>query len=96
MSRDLQDETYYQSNNKRVPVKWTAPEVSIQTINMHFLKKILHYPQAIHYRKYSTQSDVWSFGAVLYEIWSVGYKPFENYTNREVVIIIITVSCSSR
>ena len=27
MSRNLQDETYYKSTNKRIPVKWTAPEV---------------------------------------------------------------------
>ena len=27
MSRDLQDEAYYSSNSKRIPVKWTAPEV---------------------------------------------------------------------
>ena len=33
---------------------------------------------------YSTASDVWSFGAVLYEIWSLGQKPFEEIGNREV------------
>ena len=40
--------------------------------------------QALHYKKYSTASDVWSFGAVMYEIWSVGHKPFENETNVKV------------
>lgn len=47
---------------------------------------LLSYSQAIYFRKYTTQSDVWSFGAVLYEIWSVGYKPFEQYTNQEVLL----------
>ena len=41
-------------------------------------------PQALHYKKYSTGSDVWSFGCLMYEIWSLGHKPFEGYTNAEV------------
>ena len=27
---------------------------------------------------------MWSFGALLFEIWSLGHKPFEEYTNLEV------------
>ncbi|XP_041379173.1 ephrin type-A receptor 4a-like, partial [Gigantopelta aegis] len=40
-------------------------------------------PEALHFKRYSTASDVWSFGAVLYEIWSLGHKPFESYSNQE-------------
>ena len=29
---------------------------------------------------------MWSFGALLFEIWSLGHKPFEEYTNLEVDI----------
>ena len=36
MSRDLQDENYYISNSRRIPVKWTAPEV-----NLYLLKIII-------------------------------------------------------
>ena len=41
-------------------------------------------PEALNYHKYSTASDVWSYGCLLYEIWSLGHKPFEGVTNQEV------------
>ena len=41
-------------------------------------------PEALHYKKYSTASDVWSFGVVLYEIWTMGIKPYIHLTNNEV------------
>ena len=43
-------------------------------------------PEAVNYRKYSTASDVWSFGCLVYEIWSMGCKPFMEMTNFEVHI----------
>ena len=41
-------------------------------------------PEALNYRKYSTASDVWSYGILLYEIWAMGIKPFQDCTNNEV------------
>lgn len=41
-------------------------------------------PEAVYYRKYSTASDVWSYGCLLYEIWSLGNKPFANCSNTQV------------
>ena len=41
-------------------------------------------PEALNYRKYSSTSDVWSYGILLYEIWALGYKPYHELTNSEV------------
>ena len=45
-------------------------------------------PEAVHYRKYSTASDIWSYGCLLYEIWSLGKMPFDNCSNSEVLEIV--------
>ena len=40
--------------------------------------------QALTHRRYSTKSDVWSFGVVLFEIWSIGKKPYSGTSNAGV------------
>eukprot|EP00731_Ephydatia_muelleri_P029188 Em0020g832a len=45
-------------------------------------------PEAFTYNKYSIMSDVWSFGTVMYEIWSCGHRPFDGCTNTEIIRII--------
>ena len=52
-------------------------------------------PEALGYKKYSTASDVWSFGVVLYEIWTLGIKPFSQMTNNEVMFLSIGLSMIS-
>ena len=46
-------------------------------------------PEALHKRKYSTASDIWSYGCLLYEIWSLGCKPFHDISNAQVLIRLI-------
>ena len=41
-------------------------------------------PESVFYKKYSTSSDVWSYGMLMYEIWSLGNKPFGDLQPREV------------
>ena len=44
-------------------------------------------PEVFSYKKYSSASDVWSFGCVMYEIWSLGHKPFGRISNVEVLLV---------
>ena len=42
-------------------------------------------PEAIMYAKFTLHSDVWSFGVVLWEIFSYGAQPYYSLSNEEVV-----------
>uniref|UniRef100_G3PAB9 Ephrin type-A receptor 8 n=1 Tax=Gasterosteus aculeatus aculeatus TaxID=481459 RepID=G3PAB9_GASAC len=42
-------------------------------------------PEAIAYRKFSSSSDVWSYGVVMWEVTSYGERPYWNLTNRDVI-----------
>ncbi|MBN3303798.1 TXK kinase, partial [Amia calva] len=42
-------------------------------------------PEVFHYNKYSSKSDVWSFGVLMWEIFTEGRMPFENKSNPTVV-----------
>ncbi|XP_076842367.1 tyrosine-protein kinase TXK-like [Brachyhypopomus gauderio] len=42
-------------------------------------------PEVLHYSKYSSKSDVWSFGVLMWEVFSDGRTPFGNKSNAEVV-----------
>jgi len=42
-------------------------------------------PEAIAFRKFTSSSDVWSFGIVTWEILTYGERPYWNWSNQEVI-----------
>ncbi|XP_061696045.1 ephrin type-A receptor 4-like isoform X2 [Syngnathoides biaculeatus] len=42
-------------------------------------------PEAIAYRKFTTASDVWSYGIVMWEVISYGERPYWDMNNQDVI-----------
>uniref|UniRef100_A0ABK0L3K4 Receptor tyrosine kinase-like orphan receptor 2 n=1 Tax=Rattus norvegicus TaxID=10116 RepID=A0ABK0L3K4_RAT len=45
-------------------------------------------PEAVMYGKFSIDSDIWSYGVVLWEVFSYGLQPYCGYSNQDVVEMI--------
>jgi len=45
-------------------------------------------PESIFFGKFSGESDVWSYGVLLWEVYSYGLQPYYGYSNQEVIEMI--------
>ena len=52
-------------------------------------------PEAVFFQKYSEKSDVWSYGMTLFEIWTLGDKPWGSATNEKIIETLSTMTCIS-
>ena len=41
-------------------------------------------PESISYGKFTLESDIWSYGVVLWEIYAYGKQPYYGHSNKEV------------
>ncbi|CAH1390954.1 unnamed protein product [Nezara viridula] len=46
-------------------------------------------PESVTYGRFTLESDIWSFGVVLWEIYSLGKQPYFGHSNEEVVKLIL-------
>ncbi|KAM9565456.1 ephrin type-B receptor 5 isoform 3-T6 [Guaruba guarouba] len=42
-------------------------------------------PEAVQYRKFTSSSDVWSYGIVMWEVMSYGERPYWDMSNQDVI-----------
>lgn len=46
-------------------------------------------PESVVYGRFTLESDIWSYGVVLWEIYTYGKQPHYGHTNEEVVKLIL-------
>uniref|UniRef100_A0A8D0GU53 Tyrosine-protein kinase n=1 Tax=Sphenodon punctatus TaxID=8508 RepID=A0A8D0GU53_SPHPU len=42
-------------------------------------------PEVFHYTKFSSKSDVWAFGVLMWEVFTLGNQPYKMYDNTQVI-----------
>ena len=42
-------------------------------------------PEALKYGRFTTDSDIWAYGVILWEIFTFGKQPYYGHSNEEVI-----------
>jgi fibroblast growth factor receptor 2 len=90
MARDLSDCDYYRKvGDGKMPVKWMSPESLFERVCTPMVRDRYGDRQQIQF--FSFQSDVWSFGVLLWEIVTWGDSPYKNIVSLDALLELIQV-----
>lgn len=77
----LAREEIYNQEGGKFPIKWTAPEALRHSVRKLYI--IIYFNSSLYLmipvlisQKFSNKSDMWSFGILLWEIYSFGRVPY--------------------
>ena len=71
IGHDLYQTDYYDNGSQLLPIRWMPPELLVATDDGP---------------AFSLHSDIWSFGVLCWEVFSVGELPFEGVADEEVLV----------
>ncbi|OWJ99445.1 BMX, partial [Cervus elaphus hippelaphus] len=67
------------------PYRYVLDDQYVSSVGTKFPVK-WSAPEVFHYFKYSSKSDVWAFGILMWEVFSLGKQPYDLYDNSQVVV----------
>ena len=93
LARLVRDDTYTAHPGAKFPIKWTAPEGlaynRLDRPKNPLLKPGLYFPDLLLKTRFTTKSDVWAFGILLWEIATYGMSPYPGVDLSEVYQLLV-------